>query len=203
MDDTDAVVEEYRTLREEILRSQHARLLIAGFTLAAVGTFTGFALKGLDRASSAAATFPAAMMVVSELFVIGALVLTIYHTQTIVRIGFYIAHFIEPKVPGLNYETRWRRYRMREPEGLPHLGYGLSSGLAVFYGLLSVSLLPISGAAGLFAGGWVFGWFVALVIVSLGLAVDLVWRRTRGWDIEEGWRQAARPPDGGEADAPD
>jgi len=206
MDDTDAIVEEYHTLREEILRSQHARLMVAAFTLAAVGTFTGFALKGLEQNGSAEPAFPIAMLTVAELFVIGALVLTIYHTQTIVRLATYIEQFIKPEVPGLGYEARWTQYRKHKQEGLLHLGHGMSSGLAIFYGLLSVSLLPISHAAGLFARDWGFGWFVALVTVSLMLAIGLGGQFTRGGKIERGWREAAKAmdgsPDGGEGGAP-
>jgi len=67
--------------------------------------------------------------------VIPGLIMTISLQQTIQRIGEYIRVFIEPRVPGLNWENRWRTHKLqrRLPRGLRGIG-------GIFYFL---SLLPL------------------------------------------------------------
>lgn len=183
-----ALIEEYKSLREELMRRQNARQLILGVTIIAIGSMLGLILRegafleqdlkqGTDCYIFALITF-------AILIIIAALVLTIQHTQQIDTIGAYIRKFIEPKTE-LGWETRWMRYRELKKSnpkagGLP---LGTSKPLAVYYGLLTISIYLATFVTGLCSNRLFFIYISILTVFSLICSYDLYKRKTKGWKI--------------------
>lgn len=183
-----ALIEEYKSLREELMRRQNARQLILGVTIIAIGSMLGLILRegafleqdlkqGTDCYIFALITF-------AILIIIAALVLTIQHTQQIDTIGAYIRKFIEPKTE-FGWETRWMRYRelkKANPKagGLP---LGTSKPLAVYYGLLTISIYLATFVTGLCSNRLFFIYISILTVFSLICSYDLYKRKTKGWKI--------------------
>lgn len=185
MDSKNALLEEYKSLREEIMRKQHARLYILAFTVAGIGTVTGVVLKGglvivqgLNYCALALISFALGMLIV-------ALLLTIHHTQQIDLISAYIRTFIEPNVNGLRWESRWTCYRESKRSnpkagGLP---LGMSKPLALYYSFLTIAVCFVSFAVGLHHHLPALILISALATVSLACSFDLWKRKTKGWNI--------------------
>jgi uncharacterized membrane protein AbrB (regulator of aidB expression) len=173
-----ALIEEYKSLRTEMMRAQNARLLTLGFTITAIGTILGLTLRGnyLNYNTSAF------LISFAILITIAALVLTIHLTQQMDSLGGYIRKFIEPKT-GLCWETRWMRYReskkSNQKAGLP---LGMSKALAKYYGLLTISISLMTSVTGIYANNLpAFVFILVLTISSLLYSCDLYWRWAGGW----------------------
>ncbi len=184
-DDYEVELEEYRSLRQEIMSRQNARLLILGFTVTAIGTIIGLALQEEISLSDGLNHYAFALMTFAIVLIIAALVLTIHHTQQIDVIGAYIRKFIEPKVAGLEWQTRWTRYRESKrstPEagGLP---LGTSKPLALYYAFLTISSHSVTFVIGLYYHWGAFTLVSILALCSLACSYDLYKRKTKGWRI--------------------
>jgi hypothetical protein len=183
--DQAGLLEEYKTLREEIMRRQDARILILGFTVTGIGTVIGVilgnnpgAVQGLDYYALALVSFALVMLIT-------ALLITINHTQQIDVISAYIIKYIESKVDSIQWETRWNRYRISrrsnpKAKGLP---LGASMPLAFYYGFLTVAVYSISFVKGLYNYWLVFLIVSSMTMVSLFYSFDLYKRITKGWKI--------------------
>lgn len=177
-------IEEYKSLRQEIMSRQNARLLILGFTVTVIGTILGLTLREEISFRQNFNHYAFALIAFAIAVIITALVLTIHHTQQIDVISGYIRRFIEPNVEGLCWETRWTRYResMRSKRSSA-LPLGTSKPLAVFYGVLTIGTFLLSLVIGL-------RWFpdrallFGLMLLSLSGSADLYLRRTKGWKID-------------------
>jgi hypothetical protein len=111
----DAQLEEYRSLREEILRRFNFRLLSVGYTNALIGGTIAVAanmtsdvkptqtLAAVNNAALGILYFAYAMAAVGAYF-------TSIHTKQIYYLAAYIRREIEPKVTGLRWET-WSQER--------------------------------------------------------------------------------------------
>lgn len=180
----EAQIEEYKSLRQEIMSRQNARLLIMGFTIAAIGTILGLTLQ--EGISLDLNYYAFALITFAIVIVIAALVLTIHHTQQIDVISAYIRKFIEPKVMGLGWETHWTRYReskQSDPKtgGLP---LGTSKPLALYYAFLTISVYSVAFVIG-FYRHWVALTLVSiLALCSIVCSYDLYKRKTKGWRID-------------------
>lgn len=186
MNDKDGLIEEYKSLREEIARRQDARLLVLGFTVTGIGTMIGLTLndgsvvvQGLNYYAFALISFALVMLIVS-------LLLTIQHTQQIAVISTYIRRFIEPNINGIRWESRWTRYResRRSNPKAGGLPLGTSKPLALYYGFLTVAVYCVS-----FVRGMHYYWpalvlVSALAIGSLACSFVLYTRRAKGWRID-------------------
>ena len=110
MCDKAVILEEYKTLRQEMLKNQETRYIILGFTITSLGILLGLSLKE----APATTTFPgnSLALIVYAFLIIGAAVwATIHHTQNIDRLGGYIREVIEPQLPELHWETVWMGFR--------------------------------------------------------------------------------------------
>ena len=184
-DRCEAQLEEYRSLRQEIMSRQNARLLILGFTVTAIGTIIGLALQGEMALSQGLNHYVFALIIFAIVLIIAALVLTIHHTQQIDVIGAYIRKFIEPQVAGLDWQTRWTRYRESKrptPEtgGVP---LGTSKPLALYYAFLTISSYSATFVIGLYRHWGAFTFVLILALCSLACSYDLYKRKTKGWRI--------------------
>ena len=181
----DAQIEEYRSLRQEIMNRQNARFLILGFTIAAIGTILGATLREEIFPGQQLNYYTFALISFALIIVIAASVLTIHHTQQIEVISAYIRKFIEPKVVGLGWESRWTRYREAKRSnpkagGLP---LGTSKPLAVYYALLTISIYLVTFVIGLYHHWFALIFVSILAVCSLTCSYDLYKRKTKGWRI--------------------
>ena len=181
----DAQIEEYKSLRQEIMSRQNARLLILGFTVTAIGTILGLTLREENIFQARLNHYAFALIAFAIVIIIAALVLTIHHTQQIDVIGGYIRKFIEPKVVGLDWETRWIRYReskQSDPKA-SRLPLGTSKPLALYYAFLTISAYLVTFGIGLYRHRVALIVVSILALCSLTCSYDLYKRKTKGWRI--------------------
>jgi hypothetical protein len=115
-------------------------------------------------------------------------IMTTHLQQTIQRIGGYIRVFIEPEVPGLNWEHRWNSHKSqyRLPKGLHGIG-------SIYYFL---SLLPLILPLYILTQG-TQNWFLILVLApfvfwSLYFSYDMQVAISKGWKWQ--WELDAKKP---------
>lgn len=189
---TTGLVEEYKSLREEIMRRQDARLFVLGFTVTGIGTVMGLTLNGNSLTTQGLNYFALALLSFALVMLIAALLLTIDHTQQIDVISAYISIFIEPNVKGIHWESRWADYRRNQrlnpkSNGLP---LGTSKPLAMYYACLTLAVYFVSFVTGLEHYWPAISLLSALVVFSLTCSLDLYRRKTRGWKLT--WDQVAK-----------
>lgn len=115
-------------LREGIRQSQRERYIFLGFAIASAGTALGL-LVGTDRELDAGENF--FLTALPGLILIATALLTIRSTIGITSASAYIRTFLEPRLPGMNYETRLAKFT-------PHAPY--STGAALGLGIAYVGL---------------------------------------------------------------
>ena len=106
--------------------------------------------------------------------------MTVQRGQTIVGIAEYIRVFVEPALPGVQWESRIRRYQRLSPKRRYKMG--ASRSLAAYYFVLTLSLFALGLYLSL--GTW---WIIAVVVLLLlDLApVQNLWRQASfGWKFE-------------------
>ena len=190
---SDELLEEYKSVREDIFRSQQARLYIVGFAYAAVGAGLVPAVRDFTSSRELSVL---AFLAFAEVLVLAAVLTTIYYTRDIDQKGAYIRRFIEPRTADLRWETRWLRYRQNRRSLLPsRLALGQSKTFSFLYMVLTVGLL-LSGAAAQ-AYSTLDAWAAVLVIVGiadLAFCADLYLRWTPTWNRIEWTSEDDVPP---------
>lgn len=181
----DAQIEEYKSLRQEIMSRQNARRLILGFTITAIGSIIGFVLQGEIALEYDLDYYAFSLIIFAIVIIIAALILTIHHTQQIDVIGAYIRKFIKPKMPGLNWQTYWFRYRelRRSSPKTAGLPLGTSKPLSLYYAFLTLSTYSIMFIKGLHNHLVALILLSMIVLCSFACSYDLYKRKTRGWKI--------------------
>lgn len=170
--DSGGLLAEYSSLRHEIADAKNVRLVTLGFTLAFVGGALG-SLAGTN------ATAAAAMCL---LVVALALVMTTHSTRAIEVNASYLRRYVEPRDPGLNWETRLARHRRTTPSRSPLFSFSKSFALAyaVITGAIDLGWWCSSGTR--------LPWEIVLVaatsVVCALLASDLYFWWGKGWKIE-------------------
>ncbi len=175
-----ARVEEYQSLRNEILKRQDARLIALGYCVTAVGAVIGLTLRGNPSGSAGFDQFGFAVISFAFLILVGALVITIHNTQQIDVLAQYIREVLEPQLE-LGWETWWAQHR--RPQRL-----GASRSLALFYSLLSLGIYALAFATGLYLNPLFLILLTVLMLVSLVLCFDLFQRTTKEWAYK--WNKA-------------
>ena len=199
MNTNDALLEEYKTLREEIMRTQRDRQIVIGFALTGVGTVLGLILRDTQQTANAAIIvqrlnwYAFALTSLALLMLIGALLLTREHTLTIDRIAAHIRTVIEPNVEGLSWEMHWRHYRESKKANINKVGrfllrssmpLGISKPLAIFYGILASGVYIMSFVIGLHHHPFAIT-FVTLLFLACALCcVDLYMRILKSWKVD-------------------
>lgn len=137
--------------------------------------------------------FALALICFALLMNIAAILLTIQHTQQIDTIAGFIKKFIEPNVPGIQWESYYGRYRdLRRAH--PRVGgvpLGTSKPLALYYGSLTIAVYTVSFAAGLQHHLFPIILITILAIGSLSDSFDLYYRKTKGWRVN--WEALDKP----------
>jgi Ca2+/Na+ antiporter len=179
--ETTGLLEEYKTLRAELISTQGQRLQIVAYTVGALSVllslFGGALLKPSEIPHNAQLFASILGSIVAYAVLIPSEMLMISAQRHIHRIARYIAVFIEPKIPGLAWETRWslHTYKLKHPGGLR----GMSS---IYFGLsLLPLLLPIYVLS---RSQFQWQWTLILLpflVVCLYLAYDLRTARSKNW----------------------
>jgi hypothetical protein len=181
------LLKEYETLREEIMKRQESRFYILAFTMAVVGTILGISFQG-SSPFALNSYLPIALSIFALIVIIAALALTIQHTQQNKIIAKYIRKYIEPKIPLMGYETRWRKFcdlKRKESWLFPMTA---SRALANTYILLTsaVFLVMIYPVFSLGGANTVFAFATMSIFagVAIGLSCDLFLKKTKGWEAD-------------------
>ncbi len=203
MDRKQGLIEEYRSLRDEILRRQNARVLVLGFTLTAIGAVIGLSLGGKVPATQLP-TFVFALSLFGLVLLLAALLFTIQNTQQIDIIASYISTFIEPEIDGIQWECKWRAYR--EIRALtPKLGrmpLGTSKPLAVYYGVLTATMCAVPIVVGVRDHFIAYVFIFLLALPCLLCSANLYLRFTAGWKVNWAILDPAEPSDDASTELP-
>lgn len=181
------ILAEYESLRTEIMKRQEARLSILAFTLAVVGTILGISFQG-SSPFVLNSYLPVALGIFALIVIIAALALTVQYTQQNKAMTGYIRKYIEPEIPLMAYETRWKKYRILKGKTSFIFPLTTSRALSITYILLTsaVCLVITFPAFGLDS----FNCTLALSTIfvfsfsAYGLALDLFLKKTKGWEID-------------------
>lgn len=178
---TAGLLEEYKTLRAELISTQGQRLQIVAYTVGALSVllslFGGALLKPSEIPLNTQLFASILGAVVAYVVLIPSEILMISAQRHIHRIANYISAFIEPKIPGLEWETRWSLHaaKLKHPGGLR----GLSS---IYVGLSLLPLLMPIYVLSRSQSQW--QWVLILIPflgLSLYLAYDLRTARSKNW----------------------
>jgi hypothetical protein len=177
------LLEEYKTIRGEILQTQGQRIQIISPTVGAIGVILSISFGLVLRAQ---ATSPDKLLMIAVgaaiviyVILIPSLIMMISVQQAIQRLGGYIRLFIEPQVPGLNWENRIQKFKLqtRFAGGLRGMG-------AMYYFLAILPwFLPLY-----FLSHYPKGWPILLILVplfgwSIYLGYDLRAGSSKGWRL--------------------
>ncbi len=178
---------EYNTLRSEILNAQGRRMQIISLTVGAFGVI--LSITGNNVLGSASiepmrrlwVTIGGAVAIYT--IVIPSLLLMRTTHQTVMRLGRYIRVFIEPHVPGLNYEYHWQNLKTQR---LHKGGHRSISRLYFFLSTLPL-LLPIYALS-----QYMQGWAATLTLIpfvawSIYLSRDLQTGASKDWQLLTHW----------------
>jgi hypothetical protein len=95
-------VEEYRSLRQELLGLERSRLLVIGFTALAVSTAGTFGLRAAYEGSAA----PTGVAVLALFVLLVSVLMVLRLSQRMQLIRVYLARYVEPALPGAKWEQR-------------------------------------------------------------------------------------------------
>ncbi|MBV9850700.1 MAG: hypothetical protein JO250_13585, partial [Armatimonadetes bacterium] len=102
-----AMLEEYKTLRQEILNQQQNSHQITLLGLTIGGAIVSFI--GLGRDAAAPSLTKAVLLFAVVLIFYSLVYAQVYRRRKMNRIGRYIEFVIETQIPGLCWETAWCR----------------------------------------------------------------------------------------------
>lgn len=183
----EGMLEEYKMLRDELLSAKARRLQTVSLTVGAVGVILSIIAGAVLGSNIPSAEVRLALSIGGSVALYGILIpsqiMIIHLQQTVQRIGNYIRVFIEPLVPGLNWESRWYIHKAQHqfPKGL--------QGISSIYFFLS--LLPLLLPFYIISQG-TQNWFLILV-----LAPFLLWSLYLSYDIQaaisKGWKWQWEP----------
>lgn len=136
----EGLIEEYKSLREEILRRQDRMMAILGLTITGSGAVMGFVLKSPTKPDFDWYRF--GLLSVLLLLLSAATFLTANHIFQIAVIASYIGYYVESTVPHMGWERRLQLmdsqsgYRLRAFMGIQKF-------LAACYGTIGIGSLAI------------------------------------------------------------
>jgi hypothetical protein len=172
---------EYDSLRSEILGVQTQRMQIISLTIGALGavlSITGGIVLGTENIDALIRLLVATGgAVAAYVIIIPSLIMIISAQQAVQRLGGYIRIFIEPLVPGLNWQSRWQNYKAQ------YQYRGGLRGMGGIYYFLSILPLLLPAYA---LSQYLPGWGAAFILIpfflwSVYLSYDLQSGRSKGW----------------------
>ena len=105
---------EYESLRSEIIDGKGRRLQTMSLIIGAFGVILSIIASAVLRSEITTVEMKLAIAVGGGIALYGVLIpgliMVILLQQSIRRVGEYIRIFIEPRVPGLNWQNRWSIY---------------------------------------------------------------------------------------------
>lgn len=175
------ILEEYKTLRDEILNAKSRRMQIISFAIGAFGVILSLIFNTILGSNLTSLEDQLAIAVSGSIILYGivipSLIMTISLQQSIHRLGNYIRVFIETKVPGMSWENRWKVHKAKNqlPRGL--------QGLSAIY--LFLSILPLLLPIYILIRN-VNNYQIAIVIIpflfwALYLCYDMGFAKSKGW----------------------
>jgi len=177
----DYMLEEYKTLRDEIISAKGRRLQTTSMTVGAMGVLLSvIAATVLDsNLFKPEMQFVAALGggIAMYLILIPCQMMNISLQQTIQRMGDYIRIYIEPNIPGLEWETRWAEHKKQHR--LAHGVRGIS-GIFLFLAFLPWLLPLLTFCYSQHALPFIAA-FIFLFCVSLYLSLDMHNALSAGW----------------------
>ena len=184
-EEREGLLNEYRILRSEIQNTQGQRLQIISLTVGAFGVIisisAGVVIGSQSVTPSARLLVAIGSSIALYAILIPSLIMILSVQQAIHRLGEYIRLFIEPRVVGLNWETRWQKYKLKHKyrRGLRGMG-----GIYFFLSFLPL-MLP---AYALSQNIW--NWPLVLILIPF-----LVWSLYLAYDLQaafsESWKWAS------------
>ncbi|MGD9099160.1 MAG: hypothetical protein PVF45_01685 [Anaerolineae bacterium] len=178
------LITEYNTLRSEMHNAQGRRMQITSFTVATFGVI--LSITG-NHVLGSASTEPGKQLwvavggaIVTYAIIISSLIMMTAAQRSIERLGGYICIFIEPRVPGLNWE--YHRRGARTPDRRKR-GRGIS---VIYYFLSTLALLlPIYAL-----GQYTQGWATTLILVPFfAYSIYLGYNLQTGASKDKEWMQ--------------
>lgn len=186
----EGLIEEYKTLREEIIKAKERRMQSTSMMVTAIGAFltiTATAVFGNNIPT------PETRFLVSigggiamYCVLIPCQVMITSLQQTINRIGDYIEIYLESRQRGLNYETIWHTHKKRYklPKGLHGIG-GVFFYLAFLPWLLpayTFSILPDFNYCLTLTAVIVILILLACFVTSIVISIDMRAASSKKWD---------------------
>jgi hypothetical protein len=197
VDDNDDAIRgylaEFDFIREGMRQDQRERQGFLGFALAASGLILGLLMRSSPARTPAQACF---LVGLAAVVTIVAEELTIRASQGVASAGAYLRLFVEPEVPGLEYQGRNVRY-LRAARGAT----SASRGFGIAYTALSVAFVsawfvaPVQGHGGRQA--WQTLLILGLGAWSLFRAARLVYASYARWpNVDKAWEAIAAAENG-------
>lgn len=186
MSDPTILLEEYRSLREEILQIAQRQFVTLTLVSGALGTLVGIVaadprLSGHPRPSSLA------LLYLGFLLLLAAILMMIHLSRQTQRIAAYIRDFLEAQIPELNWETRWQALRSSSRSLVrSRLPLGTSKVFALYLAMLAIGLIAVAVAVGAYRVPWSLPGLAALAGANFLGAYDLYARRSPAWKIDWG-----------------
>jgi hypothetical protein len=170
------ILDEYNSLKSEIFRAQQQRIQIISLTVSVIGVILSISANIVlgsdtitpDRRLLVALGGAIALYVV----LIPALGMMISTQNLVRRLGSYLRIFVEPKVPGLNWESHRHNFRLHY-----HHKIGLQA-IGRFYYFLSILplLLPLYALS-----QYVQGWPTLIILIPF-----IGWSFFLSYDLQTG-----------------
>jgi hypothetical protein len=161
-DNSASRLEEYRTLRSEILAKQGQRVQVLAFNVAAFGAIIVATAQKAIEISLSNPTEGALIVLSGSIghfaVLLPSLYFTIRHSQQISKIGTYIIKSVEEKEDGLHWHTDWRR-QSHVPRA--------RTALALIYAGLAIANLALSLLALYCVGLLIPNYYVIPIILGL------------------------------------
>jgi len=192
MEEREGLLAEYKTLRDEILSAKERRLQTVSLTVGACGAILSIIAGAVLGSNSLSTKAQLAVTIGGSIalygIVIPSQIMTRHLQQTIHRTGGYIRVFIEPRVPGLNWENRWNVHKAQH-----RLSKGLSGIGGIFYFLTFLPLLLPLYIVSQSTPNWPLIFvLVPLAFWSLFLSYDMHAAISKGWKWQ--WELNAKKP---------
>ena len=178
--DVDGRLDEYKTLRAEILQTQQLRTSIMQWTTAAMAVLIGFALKSFTETGSTRGPAVALAVLGAHVFLLSAILLSRRHAIHANRIGRYIEYYLETsdgRVPGLNWERRWNEFRKK---GKAFQGASRTEG--VYYAIVAVAVFALNFIVACDAKvGIIRSVDLVLALFCIGVCVETYRKSSQSW----------------------
>lgn len=177
----EGLLDEYRALKSEIHNTQGHRLQIISLTIGAFGVIISISAGSVLGSQNATTDMRLLIAIGSSIalysILISSLIMIISVQQSIQRVGEYIRIFIEPEIAGLNWESRWYKYKAQ------HKYRGGLRGMGSIYFFLSFLPMLLPGYA---LSQSIKNWSLVLILIpfliwSFYLTYDLNTSFSSGW----------------------